>query len=89
MAESQVPHLELPFFAPDRREYPLHEGMEQKVMKVESVPPDSVTEPRHWVRHDQAFAMMLGPGSIEWGSKRFATQQIGDSLNEPLVDHPG
>jgi AraC family transcriptional regulator len=39
-------------------------------MKVELFPPDSETEPRHWVRHDQAFAMMLGPGSIEWGSKR-------------------
>jgi AraC family transcriptional regulator len=39
-------------------------------MKVELVSPDSHTEPRHWVRHDQAFAMMVGPGSIEWGSKR-------------------
>ena len=39
-------------------------------MRVELVPPDSDTEPRHWVRHDQAFAMMLRPGSIEWGSKR-------------------
>jgi AraC family transcriptional regulator len=39
-------------------------------MKIELFPPDSVTEPRHWVRHDQAFAMMLGTGSIEWGSKR-------------------
>src|SRR5215467_10976954 len=38
-------------------------------MKIEFFPPDSVTEPRHWLRHDQAFAMMLGPGSIEWGSK--------------------
>src|SRR5690242_14675025 len=39
-------------------------------MKVELFQPESVTEPRHWVRHDQAFAMMLRPGSIEWGSKR-------------------
>jgi AraC family transcriptional regulator len=39
-------------------------------MKVELFPPDSDTAPRHWVRHDQAFAMMLRPGSIEWGSKR-------------------
>ena len=39
-------------------------------MKVALVQPESVTEPRHWVRHDQAFAMMLGRGSIEWGSKR-------------------
>ena len=39
-------------------------------MKVELFPPESVTDPRYWVRHDQAFAMMLAPGSIEWGSRR-------------------
>ena len=45
-------------------------------MRVELVPPDSDTEPRHWVRHDQAFAMMLRPGSIEWGSKRSALEKF-------------
>ena len=45
-------------------------------MKVELVPPESVTEPRHWVRHDQAFAMMLGRGSIEWGSRRSAMEKF-------------
>src|SRR5438445_5516373 len=45
-------------------------------MKVELFQPESVTEPRHWVRHDQAFAMMLRPGSIEWGSKRFALEKF-------------
>jgi AraC family transcriptional regulator len=45
-------------------------------MKVELVQPESVTEPRHWVRHDQAFAMMLRPGSIEWGSKRCALENF-------------
>ena len=39
-------------------------------MKVERFSPDPETEPRHWIRHDQAFAMMLRPGSIEWGPKR-------------------
>src|SRR5580698_8700760 len=43
-------------------------------MRVELFPPDPEIEPRHWVRHDQAFAMMLGPGSIEWGSKRSALE---------------
>src|SRR5437764_11562684 len=43
-------------------------------MRVELVPPDFDTEPRHWVRHDQAFAMMLRPGSIELGSKRSALE---------------
>ena len=45
-------------------------------MKVERFFPDSDTEPRHWVRHDQAFAMMLRPGSIEWGSKRCALEKF-------------
>ena len=45
-------------------------------MKVVLFPPESVTEPRHWVRHDQAFAMMLGPGSIEWGSRRSAMDKF-------------
>jgi AraC family transcriptional regulator len=45
-------------------------------MKVELFPPDPDTEPRHWVRHDQAFAMMLRPGSIEWGSKRCALEKF-------------
>src|SRR3984885_6555656 len=43
-------------------------------MKGERFSPDPETEPRHWVRHDQAFAMMLRPGSIEWGSKRCALE---------------
>jgi len=45
-------------------------------MRVELFSPDSDTEPRHWVRHDQAFAMMLRPGSIEWGSKRCALEKF-------------
>jgi len=45
-------------------------------MRVGLFPPEAVTEPRHWVRHDQAFAMMLGCGSIEWGSKRAALEKF-------------
>jgi len=45
-------------------------------MRVELFHPDSETEQRHWVRHDQAFAMMLRPGSIEWGSKRSALEKF-------------
>ena len=45
-------------------------------MKIEFFPPDSVTEPRHWARHDQAFAMILGTGSIEWGSKRSLLEKV-------------
>src|SRR5882672_4740792 len=57
------------------RPYPHHEAWSKR-MRVELVPPDSDTEPRHWVRHDQAFAMMVGPGSIEWGSKRSALEKF-------------
>jgi AraC family transcriptional regulator len=49
--------------------------MEQR-MRVELFPPEFITEPRHWVRHDQAFAMMLGRGSIEWGSRRSAMEKF-------------
>jgi AraC family transcriptional regulator len=45
-------------------------------MRVDLVGPESVTEPRHWMRHDQAFAMMLRTGSIEWGSKRCALKKF-------------
>jgi AraC family transcriptional regulator len=45
-------------------------------MRVELFSPESVTEPRHWVRHDQAFAMMLAPGSIEWGSRRSTMEKF-------------
>jgi AraC family transcriptional regulator len=45
-------------------------------MRLELFPPESVTEPRHWVRHDQAFAMMLGRGSIEWGSRRSVMEKF-------------
>ena len=45
-------------------------------MKIDLVQPESVTEPRHWVRHDQAFAMMLRPGSIQWGAKRTALERF-------------
>src|ERR1700746_277351 len=45
-------------------------------MKVELFQPESVTEPRHWLRHDQAFAMILRPGSIEWGSQRTALEKF-------------
>src|ERR1700757_1648572 len=47
-----------------------------KGMRIEFTAPETISEPRHWVRHDQAFAMMLRPGSIEWGSKRSALEKF-------------
>src|SRR5260370_18685014 len=45
-------------------------------MKVELFSPDPETIPRHWVRQDQAFAMMFGPGSIQWGQKRSSLHKL-------------
>ena len=56
-------------------------------MRVELFTPDPDTEPRHWVRHDQAFAMMLGPGSIEWGSKRSALEKFGYVAGDLALCH--
>ena len=58
-----------------------------KRMRVELVPPDSDTEPRHWVRHDQAFAMMLRPGSIEWGSKCSALEKFDYAAGDLALCH--
>jgi AraC family transcriptional regulator len=56
-------------------------------MRVELFQPESDTEPRHWVRHDQAFAMMLGPGSIEWGSKRSTLEKFGYAAGDLALCH--
>src|ERR1700747_1598687 len=56
-------------------------------MRVELFPPDPDTEPRHWVRHDQAFAMMLLPGSIEWGSKRSALEKFDHGAGDLPLCH--
>jgi AraC family transcriptional regulator len=56
-------------------------------MKVELFFPDPDTEPRHWVRHDQAFAMMLRPGSIEWGSKRCALEKFDYRAGDLALCH--
>jgi len=56
-------------------------------MKVERFPPDPETEPRHWVRHDQAFAMMLRPGSIEWGPKRCALEKFDYTAGDLALCH--
>jgi AraC family transcriptional regulator len=56
-------------------------------MKVELFPPDPDTEPRHWIRHDQAFAIMLRPGSIEWGSKRCALEKFDYRAGDLALCH--
>jgi AraC family transcriptional regulator len=56
-------------------------------MRVEVFQPESDSEPRHWVRHDQAFAMMLQPGSIEWGSKRSALETFDYAAGDLALCH--
>jgi len=56
-------------------------------MRVELFHPDSDTQPRHWVRHDQAFAMMLRPGSIEWGDKRSALEKFTYKASDLALCH--
>ena len=45
-------------------------------MKVELFAPDVDTEPRSWVRHEEGLAMMLRPGSIEFGLKRSSMERV-------------
>jgi AraC family transcriptional regulator len=56
-------------------------------MKVELFHPESDKAPRHWVRHDQAFAMMLRPGSIEWGEKRSALEKFDYAAGDLALCH--
>jgi AraC family transcriptional regulator len=45
-------------------------------MKVELNVPESVTEPRLWVKHQPLLAMALGPGSIEVGLRRSEMRRL-------------
>jgi AraC family transcriptional regulator len=56
-------------------------------MRVELFHPESDSAPRHWVRHDQAFAMMLRPGSIEWGSTRSALEKFDYTAGDLALCH--
>src|SRR5260370_38923535 len=56
-------------------------------MRVDLFRSDSETVSRHWVRHDQAFAMMLGPGLIEWGSKRSPLEKFDYAAGDLALCH--
>jgi AraC family transcriptional regulator len=45
-------------------------------MKVELRAPESVREPRFWLRQEQGLAIVLRPGSIEWGSQPSAMKRV-------------
>ena len=44
-------------------------------MRVELTEPESVAEPRLWVEHQQVLALVLRPGSVEWGLRRSEMQR--------------
>jgi AraC family transcriptional regulator len=56
-------------------------------MRVEFRVPESVKEPRLWVQHDQVVAMVLRPGSIEWGLRRSEMQRVDYSAGDLGICH--
>jgi AraC family transcriptional regulator len=56
-------------------------------MKVELVPPQSVTEPRLWARPEQVLGMVLRPGSIEIGVRRTALTEFRYVAGEMILPH--
>ncbi len=51
-------------------------------MRVELNVPESVTEPRLWVKHQPVLAMALRPGSIEIGLRRSEMKKIAIEARE-------
>jgi AraC family transcriptional regulator len=56
-------------------------------MQIEFVPPQSVTEPRHWVRSEQVLAMVLRPGSIKMGVRRTELTEFRYVAGEMILPH--
>jgi AraC family transcriptional regulator len=56
-------------------------------MRVELRPPESVTEPRLWVRPEQVLAMVLRPGSIEVGLRRTELTEFRYIAGEMILPH--
>ena len=56
-------------------------------MRVQLVPPQSVTEPRLWARPEQVLAMVLRPGSIEMGVLRTELTEFRYVAGEMILPH--
>ena len=54
-------------------------------MRLEFFQRESETEPRHWARHELGLAMMLRPGSIEWGPKRSSMKRVDYAAGEMVM----
>jgi AraC family transcriptional regulator len=56
-------------------------------MRVELVPPQSVTEPHLWARPEQVLGMVLRPGSIEMGVHRTELTEFRYVAGELILPH--
>ncbi len=56
-------------------------------MRVQLVPPQSVTEPRFWARPEQVLAMVLRPGTIEMGVRRTELTEFRYVAGEMILPH--
>ena len=56
-------------------------------MKVQLVPPQSVTEPYLWARPEQVLAMVLRPGSIRMGERRTDLKEFCYLAGELILPH--
>ena len=56
-------------------------------MRIEFSPPESVTEPRLWVRPEQVLGMVLRPGSIEVGVRRTELTEFRYVAGEMILPH--
>src|SRR5215472_8378067 len=56
-------------------------------MKIEFVPPQSLTEPLHWIRPEQVLAMVLRPGSIKMGARRTELTEFCYVPGELILPH--
>jgi AraC family transcriptional regulator len=54
-------------------------------MRIEFAPPESVTEPRLWVRPEQVLGMVLRPGSIEAGGRRTELTEFHYAAGEMIM----
>jgi AraC family transcriptional regulator len=54
-------------------------------MKIEFFPRESEIEPRHWARHALGLAMILQPGSIEWGPKRSSMERVDYAAGDMVM----
>ena len=56
-------------------------------MRVELVPPQSVTEPRLWEQPEQVLGMVVRPGSIEIGVRRTELTEFRYVAGEMILPH--